>query len=116
MRHRPWVQPRVPTGPIVFPSSSSIGAQYAGVLLPQPLFPFAAQYISYPNRAGLGRGAGYADYTNKLAPPIFLETDVSVEAQADVDAEVDVDVDVDVEDEVDDEVEEEVDEQEDMFY
>jgi hypothetical protein len=81
MSHRPWVQPRVPTGPIVIPATSSIGPQYAGVLLPQPILPFAANYVSLPLRTGHQAGrSGFADYTNHLTPPIFLETDAKVSA------------------------------------
>jgi hypothetical protein len=57
-------------------------------MIPQPLFPFAAQYISFPQRSGLGRGAGYADFTNKLAPPIFLETGVNVAKTSEAEVEV----------------------------
>lgn len=79
MTHRPWVQPRVPTGPIVIPATSSIGAQYAGVLLPQPILPFAANYVSLPLRDGRGGNpSGFADYTNHLTPPIFMEMGVKI--------------------------------------
>lgn len=79
MEHRPWVQPRVPTGPIVLPNSASIGPQYAGVMLPQPLLPFANEYISYPQMPENGAAnTPYTDWTGKLAPPIFLEQEASL--------------------------------------
>ncbi len=83
MNHRPWVQPRVPTGPIVIPASSSIGPQYSNVLLPQPILPFASNFVSLPLRDGRATpNSKFADYTNHLAPPIFLETDATVSASS----------------------------------
>jgi len=72
MEHMPWVQPRVPTGAIVFPNKAAISPQYAGVLLPQPLLPFANEYLTYPPMPENGANAiPYQDFTGKLAPPIF---------------------------------------------
>jgi len=80
MAHMPWVQPRVPSGPIVLPAKSSVGSQYEGVLFPQPILPFANDYMSYPQMPEGGSAAStpYQDFTGHLASPIFLEEDTEI--------------------------------------
>ncbi len=107
MEHRPWVQPKVPTGPIVLPNSASVGPQYVGVMLPQPILPFANEYISYPQMPEGGSNlTPYQDFTGRLAPPIFLETDVEITAETEAELEQEADADAEADESLEESTEE----------